>query len=718
MSWTGYQAEREYENNPYWKAANERSNKFRQRHNLTVPEIQENTTPPHPELSDLVNHQVSNAEEKAYAADTGRTGWTLPFSSYEGPGNSVNNGPPRGVADAVAQIHDAEYFDTQYRYEHEDINKAEAEEEVNNEDKQAIKSFNKGNSFGHVLGHDGLTFKHWAEKLVGHQYPGFVDRPDLLEQYNDGTLQHEHLKELLDEASQSFKTYQTDQMSLKRSGAQVSQSSNKLSRTGGSSLVNAQASADSTSTAGASNNTNVASSDSLLNMPLTGTGAETASGGASSDGQMKHVIPRPFSTFGDRVNVYTKCHKFMTFGLAPAIIVPVASSGASWLTSYLAEIPWHIPALYLNQSEYNLLNEGVHVVGLELEVVYRGSTIQFETASSATGLATLNQINDVAVANGLNRSGQGSNVSYSGFSASEPMIPTSIKKPVYGPLTGVYRGMVRDFYGSNQTETTFVGDIPKHQIGRQCFLYNYWAQSLIGPATPAQPNTIQSGGWPSLAGKIEQMDGKTVVNTCVMKSSYTPKMAPLKTPLRTLSHGLPTTSNGNGLAINVNAHISQLRTATLTAAAGAIPSDGMQLGITETALTTGTANQVTYNIYTPIEKSQFARTGPWSDFDAHIQPSVHIGVQPVPALTTAALLAEDGVFNNWTDTRSYWEVTAKMYTKEGRPTEYPYANAPNVPIGDNIFMSNARPAVNDNPRDDGATFAGLYTGASSGLTNN
>nr|QTZ83147.1 MAG: capsid protein [Emberiza rustica ambidensovirus] len=450
-------------------------------------------------------------------------------------------------------------------------------------------------------------------------------------------------------------------------------------------------------------------------MPLTGTGKEAASGGASSDGQALYEIERPLSNFDSTKNTYKKVHKFMTFGLATAILQPAATSGRSYLTTYLAEIPWHIPALYLNSSEYALLPTGTYVTGVEIEIYYRGSTIQFETASTSTGLATLNQINDIAVAHALNKTGQGSNVSFTSFNSTQPMIPTGIAKPKYAPIASNYRGMVRDFYGSDNSDANFRGDIPKHQIGRQTFLYNYWGMSATGLATPVTPAQTQSGGWPMLADKINQVDGKTVVNKCVLKSSYKPKQGQIKAPLRTIGHGVPMAIGAGNVVVPINGNLASMRTNAIAQVPSTINADGYQLTATETNVTPGNNTIPNFTIYTPIEKSQFTRSGFWGEADAHIQPSLHVGVQPVPALTTSSLLAEDNQFNQWTDTRAYWEVIAIMHTSSRGPTAYPYATAANVPLGENVIFSSVLPAVNLDARNDGATVAGLYSTAEPGL---
>lgn len=459
-------------------------------------------------------------------------------------------------------------------------------------------------------------------------------------------------------------------------------------------------------------------------MGLTGTGKEIASGGGSSDGQEEYHIEKPLSVFGDKVSVYRKSHKFMTFGLAPAIIdgVSPGSTNDRWLTTYLAEVPWHLPAFYLNQSEYDLLPNGSHCIEVSIQCIYRGATIQFETAASTSGLATLNQINDIAYGHALNKTQWGSNVSYTNFqTAPNNMIPSSIAKPKYAPVAGTYRGMIQDYYGTGNGNANFSSYIPHHQIGRQTFLYNYWAMSTrISAGTAPPPAYNLYGGWPALSEKIQQLDGKTVVNQVVTTSTYVPKMGQLKSPLKHIGLGLPYPNMGDPVNVLVQGNLVAPRVLVATrdpaGTAASQQSDGDRWIVGEDQSNFSNDNSgttptvLTWNIYSPIEKSQVSRSGFWGSQDPHIQPSCHIGVQPVPSLSTAALLLEDGVHNSWTDTRAYWEIIATMKIKEYEPTHLPYATAPNVPQGD-VIMEMPNSAMPDYYKDvtqDHATFAGLY----------
>lgn len=467
-------------------------------------------------------------------------------------------------------------------------------------------------------------------------------------------------------------------------------------------------------------NTSVTTGEGMSSLP--GTAKEQGDIGGDVDTTVIYHIERPFSQFSGRENVYRKSHKFMTFGLAPNVLLYDSGTAPNvvmnaWLTTYLAEVPWHLPALYLNPSEFLLLNDGARATKLEIEVYYRGTTIQFQTATTATNLATLNQINDIAVAHGLNRSGQGSNVSYTGFDETYTMIPNGVTRPKYGPVGSSYRGMIVDYYGTDNTNPNFVDYVPHHQIGRQTFLYNYWALSSIDSQSTNVPVQTQHGGWPELADKIHQLDGKTAVNQCVLKSVYKPKVGSLKPPLRMVGHGLPiiSVSDGNvpvavGGSLPLN-RISQFAPSASTSSAGIEAS----LAESMIAMNNGPVQNISYDLLTPIEKSQALRSGAWGEQVPHIQPSIHIGIQPVPALTTTQTLTSSTGDGSWTDTRGYWEVIATMHTKEVYPTEYPYASVANVPFGEVMYHSSTtgeRPAIISDPRNDGATMGALYTNLS------
>nr|WPR17925.1 MAG: capsid protein [Chemarfal virus 36] len=661
------------------------------------------------DLERVLGHRVSEQEQEYFDLDVGKSGHTLAGHNYEGPGNSLNNGEVVDNSDEFARRHDYEYFDTQWRYNEGQISQEEAEREVRKEDREAISGFEyeaeHGERLAGTLGAWGLGIKNQFEDLFGHKYPDFPDAPQKHKYILPKGETHIANEEEVDKQERPMK--RVIESTPKKNKVRVY----PTTPTNNSTLPEASLPSGSNTIDPAQVPLPADNFEEDIEMVLTGTGKEIASGGASSDGMATYTIERPLSIFGNKISTYKKSHKFMTFGFASNTIIESIPNQDAFMSTYLAEIPWHIPALYLNQSEFDLLPVSARVKSVSIDVIYRGSTIQFETAQTATGLATLNQINDIGFAHGLNRTGWGSNVRFGSFSATQPMIPDSVNKPIYQPIAGIYRGMVRDYYGSNNNSVTFQGDVPKHQVARQTFLYNYWAMSTRGnTATPAQ---AMFGGWPCLAEKIEQMDGKTCVNQVITSSTYSPKFAPIKPPLRSQGHGLPWPAQNNTISVPGLGDMINRRQANI-AIANVVPSNG-GIQATSTEASAANANTVAvepvFNIYTPIEKSQYGQSGYWGIPGGHIQPSIHVGVQPVPALSSAALLIEDGQFNNWTDTRAYWEVVATMVVEDHQPTAFPYAAVPNVPLGENVVWAPAanRPVALTDAQNDGATFCGLYT---------
>lgn len=723
------------ESDEYW-----REMQWRADHGLTPKPVNiENTVPPHRPLDEIIGEQVSPEEEKAYANDYQNRGYTLPGTNYEGPGNSLNRGRPTTEADKWSQLHDANYSHAKWLYEHGEIDEDQYNKAIENADKDYVKKLFNNSGIDGVLGRDGIQLKRWLEKAFGRVYPSISESERQLhvahylqnEQYkNQKPDEYKHLSEAHEKLKSYASQMETDsQNPLKRTlqDNTVSSSDAKITRLtpvngqSGSSVQNIPSSAGLNATpqgtTGGTSTALNAQGDSPITqeMGLTGTAKGQSSGGASSDGMTKYQIERPISLFSNKTSTYKKVHKFMTFGFAETIISNgTATLGNRYLTSYLAEVPWHLPVLYLNPSEFALLQDGSSVEEVSIEVFYRGSTIQFETGSSATGLATLNQINDIAVAEGLNHTGWGQNISFGNFNSTQPMIPTEINEPKYsadttGTLT--YRGIISDYYGENNDNANFSSFIPKQQVGRQTFLYNYWSTTTRNAATGTTAANRTFGGWPCIQEKIHQMDGKTVVNTCVLKASYKPKMAPLKPTFGIQNHGFPwpvqnasiNVPVGGSLPSNRNCVVTHLNTAPSSSAT--VPTQ-----TSETSISLTSNAQPSYSLLTPIEKSQICKSGFWGELEPKSQPSVHIGVQPVPSLSSSNILVGNAAFNNWSDTRAYWEVVATMKVKEHVPTAYPYAQVGNVPPGEAVqfIPSGNRPSIFTKPENDAATFAGLY----------
>lgn len=651
-----------------------------------------------------------------------KSGLTLPGYKYLGPGNSLNRGQPVNAVDEDAREHDLLY------------NNAKTEQEVRYADDHFISKTldhvvnainlkeTPKSAIGAAVGLAGIGIKKGIENHTGVIYPSIVSgmprRRQLKPEYANSPSymnieNRQDYQSIITNRNYDYlfePGFISDNTSDSEPSPQAGPSRQNEPRHGDTPEAKRRRPNNPSGPRGASQasqehtiysqETQVPQQSSQdVDMGLPGTGRGQADGGAGSDGQQVYAIARPISNFGSKTSTYTKSHKFMIFGIANNVLGPAVPAAGTVqnriLTTCLAEIPWHKLPLYLNQSEFDLLPDGARVVECSVDVVFRGTRIAFETNASATSLATLNQVSNLQVGIGLNKTGWGLNRFYSAFNQTQPMIPTSANAPMYQASTTAptYRGMVADYYGVSNEDTNFgnAGYYPHHQTGSWTFLRNYFCLYTVAGNNTTAPKT----GWPCLAEKIEQYDAKTVVNQSVAHCTYKPKMGHIKKPLGYLPVGYPITG-GN---IGVGGHLANFRNTTILSGVPN-PDSSTSVESTSNAVRTYVAGDFTF--YDDIEKSQEMRQGPWGNLSPQVQPSVHVGVQAVPALTTAAL---SGTLNQWTDSMGYLDVTATITIIDDGPTHFPYALVANTSANNSVYRSNF--TINS----DNSTFNGLYTSA-------
>lgn len=417
-------------------------------------------------------------------------------------------------------------------------------------------------------------------------------------------------------------------------------------------------------------------------------GAEGGGGGVSGASEGVVEIPRPRNEDSFYTKHFIKQHKFFTFGFASKVISQaIAASNPAgtypahtqyYMTSSLAQIPVHIPALYMNQAEYNLLRNGAYVKHIKVTVVQRNPVLQFETNASATQLATLNQNKNAIHAIGLNKTGYGVDRHYTSFGISgEPMIPTAQGPPLYTSSSSpTYQGLVSDLYGVNNGHADFATITPKHQFGMYTTLKNYWCTTTT---------SLDSNGWPNLQSKTKEWDAANTVGLPICEYEYTPKMGPLKSPQRAIWTGLPfatapTYNHGTGNT----APESIQKTVNASGIVSKLTYSQKDKNTVTTAM----------NLYTPIEKSQSHSVGPSGTLQHQVQPSLHVGIMPAPALSSGSLTS-DLSNSTFTDVRGYFDVTCEMIVGWREHTDRPYAGSYNVAPGEEIFETSGEDVVYD-----------------------
>lgn len=432
-----------------------------------------------------------------------------------------------------------------------------------------------------------------------------------------------------------------------------------------------------------------------IEMSLPGTArGQGGSGEGNANASMEVYSPeKPFSNFGHKISTYKKVHRFLTAANANNIIVVNvgASAGGKVITTGLGTLHWDRPFFYLNPSEFALLPRGSHVKEVRLKVVHRGTRIAFEVGSSASGLATLNQITDVICGLGLNKTGWGIDAQYSYSTA--PMVPTEVN------IVNTYAPIINEYYGTAQNNALFVGGaIPRHQLGQWMPLSDYFTLTLGTNGT--DPNERLTGV-PTFQKYIKYYDGKTTIDQVVLSAKYKPVMGMLKDPLPHFRIGMPQ-SGATNYDVMVNQNLIATNKVTVGRSTGGIVT------FNETESDTDTSpNAVIFDYQGLIEKSQISKNGPWGQMQkATIQPSAHIGINAIPSLTT-----NTSSLNSYTDGQGYFEVYAEMDVIEHLPTEFPIIQIANVPAGDQITF----PTDETIPTPFGCTYAGLYPNQTAGF---
>lgn len=411
-----------------------------------------------------------------------------------------------------------------------------------------------------------------------------------------------------------------------------------------------------------------------------GTSLPGTAGGMGGGGMEQAVepIPRPMYSAHTQVRHFKKVHRILTFGLAYKPIVkartgPPAYSDVYMMTS-LAHIPWEYPFMYLNPSEFALLPAGSRVKRVRCKVKSENVRVAFPTNSTDNNLATLHTNKFLRVGINLNQKIQSVNAQPGGFAAAQPMIATTVTEFNQNS----YQNWIDNFYGVPNNDKDepdiFTTQTPRHQFG-----IPWVAQYYCCPVTQTNDPTLS--GWEDFQSQLEEIkvDGPSGY---IAEMEYSPALGLLKAPLQGIWTGLPSTATpatARTLPVNSGAGNTQHRRLETTI------TNSLNVGITEVAANYNRQPTATnFNMLTPIEKNQRLVSGITPEFFAKTQPTLHVGVMPVPALTTSAI---DNAVNNssFTDAQAYFEVTCEMEVECAFPTRRPLATIANTSMSNTCF---------------------------------
>lgn len=377
--------------------------------------------------------------------------------------------------------------------------------------------------------------------------------------------------------------------------------------------------------------------------------ADAGDGGGVSGASGGLVLPRPDHYFSTNRKVFEKRFKFLTSGFANkifefdkvAITGRMAAHSMYYMSTGLASLPVDRVWFYMSPQEFSILQEGDTVMSVKVVVIQRNVRVGFETNASTSQLATLNQNKNGLTAEGLNLKGYGVDLSYTADTAA-PMVPSAVAK--------IKDDLSEQFYGvPNKTTDKFKTVIPCAQVGNYYALPNYFCMAT---------SNLQSGGWPNLQCDIEEFDAADHVGSPIVAYEYQPKMGILKPdPLHRL-WGAP----------DISAFTSATA-AEWNAPDGVGNSEGRQSSIIQAGSGTlyktlkkenetghGDPSPAAFDYTQRIEKAGWMSTGLWGNNQhQHVQPSLHVGVGPVPSE-----LAATGVPTKWTNVQAYFDVVTTM----------------------------------------------------------
>lgn len=388
---------------------------------------------------------------------------------------------------------------------------------------------------------------------------------------------------------------------------------------------------------------------------LPGTGAEIASEGG---GDAIIPVPRPIYTSHNNYVILNKVHRFLTYGLGNTVIQIERKVGDqtyhdNFVMTSLARLPVDRPFFYMNPSEWAQLPPGSCIEEVNVRVTAFTPRIAFQTNSSNTALATLNQNQFILHAIGLNTTTQGVDVRPKTFKENEPMIVASIDEIGEKKDEDLFADYVKEFYGHKDIPT----HVPRHQFGIPYPLKNYFALVC------QQYGTTQNAGYECLQSHVSEIRINGPPGE-IVEYNYKPQLGLIKTAIPAIYTGVPSALNGaSTLSCPAGSGNSQYRTADFTM------SNNTLVGDKETFKDTVTSTKSRI-ITDPIEKSQVLHAGAFPSFKPKAQPSLHIGVKPVPSLTTANL--DDNLNNaSFTDSQAYFVVEAACKVRLQYPTLRP-----------------------------------------------
>lgn len=402
---------------------------------------------------------------------------------------------------------------------------------------------------------------------------------------------------------------------------------------------------------------------------LPGTGGDIGSSGGGvgggSSGPGAFIVPPSRHYAGKQTRKYCKSWKFLTEGYSHQLISKISGASTTavnhfYLTTPLANIPVDKSYLYMSHTEHDNLRPGERATHCEVKVYQRNVRVAFPTASSESSLATLNQNKNIMMSVGLNKTGYGFNTKYT-VAATTPMKPTDVKSLVQADDSAfdaiLYgSGTARTVLGPVTTPGTLTAagaNVHGYFVSLPAYFTGHVKDAgfAVGTAT----GLYQIPSFPPLKEYWRELDAADLVGAKIIDYKHTFKFAPLRTENPYFDVGDP----GLGISPNtLSEGFGDFSSGKQLHIAGSNTGSHNQLGAVTEVITNRTPSQTnaTINRYTPMERSQHLTRGISGERGASVQPSIHVGVQAVPALTA-------GASDTFVNVQAYFDVECCLYTE-------------------------------------------------------
>lgn len=392
---------------------------------------------------------------------------------------------------------------------------------------------------------------------------------------------------------------------------------------------------------------------SKTSLPGTAKGQGESGNARGEDSARTFRLPKPIVSIQNNVQYFRKVHRFFTYGFAYKVL---AAGTDHVMSTPLAMVPWDWLHFYLNPSEFALLPNQSSVKHVKVKVYQRNVRVAFPTNSSLSNIATLNQNKDIVYSVGLNKKLETIPRKYTEFETNQPMIPkTSLPWDIAD-----MQNDSNNWYGSQDNTVGANIVTPRHQTGQPDVL-RYYANLIYRDApTPHD-------GWECLQTYVEEMDADASSGGLLCEVSYSPKVGICKPPKKLIQRKW----TGNQVIPRGSTNLTPHRSTVQMNANGDVAQATSAVQPQDSSFTMlDRSVQI-------LEKSQMFYEGLFHHDSPKVQPSLHVGVQPVYALTSSTT----GVNSSFTDTQALFEVVAEAWIDTNSSTFRPLTLESNVKIG-------------------------------------